>query len=187
VLQQNSDYVGSQIVYLSPAGVKLVTRMLTTIILSPSQQVIMYNDKNKSYYESDYATWKRQFPGHSAAGGDRKIRPGATSTISGFPAKQYFFENIENGRRRVTEEYWTTSDRSIPPGLIAAVCHVTDLPSNLGIPLRVFVNKPDGTKVTALDTNQCNRANIPSTIFEHPAGYQKVSDPISLILGARKQ
>lgn len=182
VLQQNSDYVGGQIVYLSPEGIKMVTRMVTTIILSPSQRVIMYNDKNKTYYESDYESWKRQFPGHSSSSGNRRIKPGGTGTISGFPVRQYYFENIDGNKRRITEEYWTTSDKSIPIGLISALCKVSDLPPDLGIPLRVFVIKADGTRVTALDTTQCNRVVIPTSIFNIPVGYRKVDDPVSLIL-----
>jgi hypothetical protein len=182
VLQQTSDYVGSQIVYLSPEGIKMVTRMLTTIILSPSQKVIMYNDKNKTFYESDYDMWKRQFPGHKSGGGDRRIKPGGSGTISGFPVRQYFFENVDGNKRRITEEYWTTTDKSIPAGLISALCKVSDLPPELGIPLRIFVIKSDGTKVTALDTSQCNRVVIPSSIFVSPVGYRSVDDPVSLIL-----
>lgn len=187
VLQQNSDYVGSQVIYLSPEGMKLVTRVVTTIILSPSQRVIMYNDKNKTYYESTYEMWKKQFPGHPEGTPGRTIRRGQTGTVAGIPATQYFFENPEGGKRRVTEEYWTAADSSIPPQLSAAMSRVSDLPPNFGIPLRIFVIKPGGNRVTALDTTQCNRTWVPSTIFNHPGNYRKVEDPVSLVLDAQKQ
>jgi hypothetical protein len=183
ILHQRSDYLGQQTLYLSPQGMKVTSRAINTIVFVPTRKVVLYNDKTKSFFESNYDQWCKKYAGPPPGSDGRKVQKGKTGEIAGVKAVQYFFQNIEKGKFRVTEEYWAASDTSLPAKVIEAVDKVSNFPPGLGIPLKIFRINEKGGRVTALDTMSCERAAVPVSVFKSPTGYSPVKDPMTLLLG----
>jgi hypothetical protein len=181
---QRTDYAGQQVCFISPGGVKLVSRIVTTLVEAPSKKVTLYRDDSGSYCELTYKEWMSQIrkPGVSRS---RQIIKGKSGKVAGVDAMQYLFENIDHGRRRVTEEYWTATNKVIPTKYTAPLSDLADLPEDLGLPLKITQLLPDGHKKILLETLSLSKAKPSECNFKKPVGYKKVTDPIMLVLGGK--
>jgi hypothetical protein len=183
---QRTDYAGQQVCFISARGVKLVSRIVTTLVEAPSKKVVLYSDDAHSYCELTYKEWMSQIrkPGSFES---RKIIKGKEGTVAGIKAVQYFFENPDGGRRRITEEYWMAAGNVIPTKYTSALSDLAGLPENLGLPLKIIQLSPDGSKKIALETLSLSKAKPSDCTLKEPVGYKRVADAITLVLGGKSK
>lgn len=180
---QRTNYAGAQKCYVSPEGVKLESQLIDTIIDVPGKKVTVFKDDAQAYCMMTYDQWISHFI-KAKPNTQRKITKGKSGKVAGIAANQYLFENIDHGVRRVTEEYWTASEAEIPTKYTKPLSDLADLPSEIGMPLKITQIKADGSKVVMLDTQKCSKTAFNKTIYQTPKGYKAVKDPITLVLGA---
>jgi hypothetical protein len=181
---QRTDYAGQQTCFISAKGLKLVNRIVTTLVEAPSKKVVLYNDDSHSYCELTYKDWMSTIrkPGNSPS---RKIIKGKSGKVAGVEAVQYLFENIIGGQRRITEEYWTASPSVIPTKYTSALSDLAALPEDLGLPLKITQLLPNGSKKVVLETLSLSKAKPADIVLKEPVGYKRVPDPIMMVLGGK--
>jgi hypothetical protein len=145
---------------------------------------LLYNDDTRGFCQLSYEQWMAQMR-RKVKGNSRKIIKGESGCVSGVKAVQYRFENIIGGKRRVTEEYWTAASSEIPSKLTAPLSDLADLPSDIGLPLKIVQYKSDGSKNIMLDTISISKVKVDPAIYNKPIGYEDMHDPITLVLGAQ--
>jgi hypothetical protein len=182
-IEQRTNYAGAQKCYVSPAGVRLESQLVDTIIDVPGKKVTVFKDDAKAYCMLTYEQWISHFI-KAKPNNQRKITKGKAGKVAGIAANQYMFENIDHGVRRVTEEYWTAAETEIPTKFTKPLSDLADLPAEIGMPLKITQFKADGSKVVMLDTEKCTKAAINKKMYQMPVGYKVVKDPITLVLGA---
>jgi hypothetical protein len=183
-IMQRSNYAGEQHCYLSALGVRIESSLINTIIDISTRRVTIFKDSAKAYCSMSYDQWKSRIKFNKAKlAKERKITKGATGKIAGLDAVQYVFETVDQGKRRVTEEYWTASPKEIPTKMTAPMSDLANLPPELGVPLKVTQFKKDGRKLILLETVKVSRSSFSKKLYQRPNGYKEVKDPVVLVLG----
>ena len=183
-IMQRSTYAGEQTCYITPLGTKIQSKLVTSVVRLPAKSVLLYNDDTRGFCQLSYEQWMSQMR-RKIVDNSRTITKGTTGNVSGIKAVQYRFENTIQGKRKVTEEYWTAADSEIPTKLTAPLSDLADLPVSLGLPLKIVQFKADGSKNIMLDTLSLSKVKVDASIYDKPIGYEDMHDPITLVLGAK--
>jgi len=186
-LNQTGSYMGKQTMYISPFGFRMSSDNLSTIVRNSDESVFLCSAKKKKYCRMTYAIWSKQFHPQSGnaktnAPDSRQIKKGKTGVVAGLKAVQYMFSNIENGKLRVTEEYWCADPSEIPPKCSKALSDLANFPVDFGTPLRLIKINANMSRVTALDTLSCKKGPLADSVFDYPQGYQQAKDQFSVLL-----
>jgi hypothetical protein len=185
LLQQNTTYSGAQSIYISPTrGGKLNTKGFSTYIAAPAWQVIMTNDRARSYCSMSFDEWTKKFGKEHLAPNSYTIRRGATGTIAGMRTVQYFVDQkLPDGRMAPTFEFWMCHDITLPSHLNYAATKLAGIPNIQGIALRVIrYNYRTGGRSTTVDTTSCQRVKIAANMLSPPPGFQRVADEMDLVM-----
>jgi len=195
-ITQTSNFAGSVSTELTADSMRMrIGRIgLTIISKAPQWTAYVYNENNKNFCEIPKEQWGKKFviggSMNSMKTKDGKSllssQPtGKTMKIFGYRAKEV--EVIRAARPALdmpaekVSEVWIASDILPPPQIAELFCHHLNIPTQKGIPLRVF-NRAKGRMVSILDTLAIKRGPIAPEIFLPLKGYKQVKDEMQLIM-----
>jgi hypothetical protein len=192
-LEQAGDYLGPMTCYVGKKSIKMVLKRygINFCLSSTDYKVIGYNDKTKTYFSEDYATWKERFLSSRLDINKAESVQQGTTTVANIKVKRILVQSVRGGQparapivngRSYNTEMFVTDDIKTLPQFISLMTALDYLPSNLGFPMKVVRYSPMGTKTVAWNTLSSQRTEIPEK-FSIPKGYAPVDNELALFVG----
>jgi hypothetical protein len=183
ILKQNTDYRGSQTVYLVPGIGKIMSKDLGLIARS-NAKVTIFNQQRKTYLELTHKEFMDKF---GALVDPKKIRvtAGAKSKMCGQQAQQYLIELVSRrGRVYYKEELWATRSLPMSQQFIDECATIFEIPSTFGVPLKLVRDYRDGRHIVMIDTLECKPASFAKSDFELAKGFTAVKSEADVLVSA---
>lgn len=189
IFTQRSTQMGDQYVYVSPAGIKVVSPKLSCNIVTtaPNWDVTFYNDKTRTFYVTTFEKWQREIQEHAGARDltAQNWNRGTASQIAGMRASQYVIQPGNNSaarRKGVKEaECWVADEVRVPYQISEMISRAYGLPNTSSFPLRISVVE-GGANKQQLDTYRAQAYAIPASYFGVPQGYTRVESKAEVML-----
>ena len=184
------------------------TRALKIFLIPPVKTVLMFNDKNRCFYEqpTELLNQKVYHHNHLMQKSGRKLIVlekektkmaglNATRFVCGYKDRSGIFDPMG--------EFWTTNEIKLPSELMRVTCLLTDVPAGYGLPLKMvrlddkarktgvaasreYVR--DGktiqfrkVKVTLLETVTAKELPSVGSRLKMPSAYEPVSNEVLLL------
>lgn len=197
-LLQDNPHTGEWKVYLSEKGIVSMNQRMgcTLVAAAPDWNIVMFNDKTKTYFLSPFTEWKGAQSSLKSSAKTRQAYSRATSsliektpkllkeeTILGHHANLYLTDNlVTTGLKKV--EFSITPDIQVPIQLqqIFAKIYGFGLTKLHGLPLKVSYIDENGKRSPVFDTRSIRTQNIPLKYFSYPTTYKRVDSEIAVLM-----
>ncbi len=192
LLKQNLDYHGSVEVKATTKGCRIITKDIA-LFLRPHQDVLMFNDTNKTMAKINKTVWLnsqsgncKTLPCSAEIIKDFQLPQSGTRKIAGLNCKQNWAVVYKpNKTVSFFWEYWTTNEIKLPPDVINDYRVILNLPSGDGLPLaaRKMFGRHRWTAVIV--TEKAEPTMVAAKDLIPPTGYRQVENEMDVILGAQ--
>jgi hypothetical protein len=205
-LGQTSHEVGTQKVTLCQRGllISAVDQPYEIIARPPKWEVCLLNRQSKTYYMSDLRAWRGMFGMSMAFLGNRfqnielveektnENLKGLTITLFkqraalGVPPQGRLSGRGRYNAMSRNARYYLTKQLAIPREPCAILCVLYHLPVKDMVPLKMTCLDENGTEREDLTTLSYEKASVPETFFDLPAGFRRVEKQSGVELDSSK-
>ncbi len=181
VLKQNTDYRGSQTVFLVPGVGKIISKDLG-LIARANAKVTIFNQQRKTYMELTHKEFMDKF-GALVDSKKMRVTPGPKGNVCGQPVQQYLIELVSKGGRVYYKEVlWATKALPMSQQFIDECSSIFEIPSTFGVPLRLVRDYRDGRHIVMIDTLECKAATFLKSDFELGKGFKPVESEADILV-----
>lgn len=190
-LNMDSDFYGRTKVNVSQDGIRIDSEKLGVSIISrpPEWKVFAFNPGAKTYYESTMDKWKQKIT-QSMSGRHqlkRTVKKLGSFKVAGITTTKYHMDEMTQGgpnsrKRRGAIDVYVSKSLLVPKQAGQIIAGISDLPSDLGLPLRIVRFNRENVSNSMLDTVKSQEMVIPKAMFMPPKGLRRVTSEVALIM-----
>jgi hypothetical protein len=178
VIMQKSDSIGEQEVTATKHALKMVNKKdgITLIAKSPDWDIILYNPKSRTYFQTKSATWHGRMPIGDLMEREPNLfaRDGKPEVMNGLKVMHRIIDEKSPHHAQRGADYWYIKELSLPQTLCDIVQRDYAMPPVDGFPLS-YIHIGGGERQISLQTIKLQRQKIPASTFAVPPQMKHVN------------